>query len=65
MHWGPTNCFCISHTLYPLGRSKYSRPVDKGSSVLLHFDTHEECCTYLRKHSHDLHSNQFDITVFK
>ena len=29
-------------------RSRYGRPVNKDSTVLLDFDTHEECCICLR-----------------
>ena len=45
--------------------SEYGRPFDKGNSVLLHFETHEECCTFLGQFSNYLYNNQFDITVFK
>ena len=39
--------------------------IDEGSSILLHLNSYEECCTYLRWLGHELHSNQLNITVIK
>ena len=36
-----------------------------GTSIPLDSNSHEEYCTYLRQLSHNLHNNQFDITVIK
>ena len=47
----------------PHSRNTYGRPIDGGTSIVLHFNLHEECCNCWRKCSHDLPSNQFDRTV--
>ena len=49
----------------PHSRDSTGKPVEGGTSVLLHFHNVQECCVYIKQLGDIMNCNQYELTLIK
>ena len=49
----------------PHSRDSTGKPIEGGTSVLLHFHNVEECCVYIKQLGNIMNCNQYELTFIK
>ena len=53
------------YIFHPHSRDSTGKPIEGGTSVLLHFHNVQECCVYIKQLGNIMNCNQYELTLIK